>query len=471
MARNRKGPDDPGDGTADRLVSAEMEPNPDSRAASVPFPVVGIGASAGGLDAASELLEALPPGLGMAFVLVQHLEPHHESELASILSRFTKMPVRQVHDGAKVEPDHLYVIPPNTVMTLESGILRLTPRNLSAKPHLPIDSFFVSLAEDQGSNAIAVVLSGGASDGAQGIRAVKTRDGITFCQDEKSAKFGGMPHSAAATGAVDFVLPPKEIAAELVRIRSHPYISPVERSDGGLGFGDGDLRKIFQMLRAASKVDFSNYKQSTIRRRIGRRMLVHQMTSLAEYAEFLQKNPADIVDLYRDILICVTSFFREPSTFEALARAVSEALSRRPPDDPFRIWVAGCATGEEAYSIAIAALERIDAANLRTPIQVFGTDIGEIAIDRARAGIYSQQIESELTPDRLHRFFTRIDAGYRISQAIRDQCVFARHDLTADPPFSKWTWSVAATSLSILGRRCNSEFCRRCTTASSKTGC
>lgn len=407
---------------------------PDNR-----FFIVGIGASAGGLEAFLELLRALPLSTGMAFVVVQHLEPNYESQLAEILSRATPMPVVQAAEGMSVQPNHVYVIPPNTVMIIREKALRLAPRSQSKKPYYPIDAFFESLANDQGVNAVGVVLSGGASDGAEGIRAIKRRGGITFSQDEQSAKSGGMPHSAIATGAVDFVLPPARIAEELTKIESNPYLTlPPEQLDEPVVpvETDGELQKIFDLVQHATSVDFSQYKQSTIRRRIGRRLVVHHLSALGEYVQFLEDNPSEIDALYRDLLISVTSFFREPKMFEALGKAITEYIEARPGNEGFRLWVPGCATGEEAYSIAVTVFEILQDSRKEFPLQVFGTDISESAIDRARAGIYSEKIQDNISPERLRRFFSRSDSGYRISQQIRESCVFARHDLTSDPPFS-----------------------------------
>jgi two-component system CheB/CheR fusion protein len=415
------------------------ERNPASIPPAKRFYIVGIGASAGGLEAFVELLRALPPDAGLAVVVVQHLEPNYESQLAEILSRATSMPVVQAEEGMQVERNHVYVIPPNTVMIIRDGALHLAPRSQSSRPHYPIDVFFESLAADQGSNAVGVVLSGGASDGAEGIRSIKRKGGITFSQDEQSAKSGGMPHSAIATGAVDFILPPARIAGELARIEANPYLAiPADQLEEGVAAveADGELQRILDLVQRATSIDFSQYKQSTIRRRIGRRLVVHHLGTLGEYVRHLENNPAEIEDLYRDLLISVTSFFREPQMFEALAKAISQYVEARTGDDPFRLWIPGCATGEKAYSITITVFEVLQAARKEIPVQVFGTDISESAIDRARAGIYPEKIRDDISPERLRRFFARSDSGYRVSQQIRESCVFARHDLTSDPPFS-----------------------------------
>ncbi len=385
----------------------------------------------------------------MAFILVQHLEPTHESHLPEILARGTTIPVVQAQDGVRVESDHLYVIPPNTMMTIQQGILHLSARAESVSPHNPIDHFFRSLADDQGSHAIGIVLSGSASDGAQGLLAIKCAAGTTFCQDEESAKYGGMPHSAIATGAVDFVLSPRAIAEELARISAHPYLASPDSATPGTGGGplsaegkalqqDAEyVAKILNILRKATGVDFAQYKESTIRRRIARRMLVNNCTTLGEYLARLGRDPSEADNLYRDILISVTQFFREPETFASLARSVARLLETRDRHAPFRVWCAGCATGEEAYSLAIVVTEALEAAGLQTPLQLFGTDVSEQAIDRARAGAYPDSIVADVPPARLNRFFTKTETGYCISKSIRECCIFARHDLIKDPPFSQ----------------------------------
>jgi two-component system CheB/CheR fusion protein len=418
------------------------------------FPVVGIGASAGGLEACIELLTSLPGRTGMAFVVVQHLEPHHESHLPEILARSTTMEVLQARDGTPLEADHLYVVPPNVVLTIQDSTLHLAPRSDGANQYFPIDQFFFSLADDQGTRAIGVILSGGSSDGALGLRAIKCASGTTFSQTEESAKYGGMPHSAIATGAVDFILTPRSIAGELARISAHPYLTDASTGfDEGAGIAQDDenFQKILLRLRAATRVDFTQYKQNTIRRRIARRMLVHNVETVREYVAHLDAHPEELNDLYRDILISVTQFFREPAMFTALSGILTGVLQKRDRNAPFRIWCAGCATGEEAYSLAIAITEIMETAGLSTPIQLFGTDISDSAIDRARAAIYPEQVQEEVSEERLSRFFTRVERGYRISSSIRECCIFARHDLIRDPPFSQLDLVSCRNVLIYLG--------------------
>jgi two-component system CheB/CheR fusion protein len=424
-----------------------------------PLTIVGIGASAGGLEAFTQLLRSLPADTGMAFVLVQHLDPKHESMLTQILSQRTKMPVYEVKDGMAAEPDHVYIIPPNTDMTISGGVLALAPRTQVRGHHMPVDHFFHSLAEDQKSKAVGVILSGTASDGSLGLKAIKAEGGITFAQDEKSAKYGGMPHSAAAASAADFILPPEGIARELVRISLPPYL-PTEdgalknagkAGDRILPNGNG-LGGIFAILKSATGVDFTHYKQATPKRRILRRMALRRIENIKDYGRYLEDNPAEGEALCQDILIHVTGFFRDPETFAALADQVfPEMMKNRGPQRPVRVWVPGCSTGEEAYSLAIALVEFLGKKATNIPIQIFATDILDGAIHKARAGRYPENIASALSPERLERFFVRMDGGYQVSKSIREMCVFAKHDLTSDPPFSNLDLISCRNVLIYLG--------------------
>ncbi len=399
----------------------------------VSFPVVAIGASAGGLDAFTALLHALPPETGMAFVLIQHLEPKHESALTSLLSKTTAMRVVEVSDGMGMEPNHVYVIPPNTNMTIRKGVLRLAPRSELFGLQRPIDDFSMALAEEQGSAAIGVVLSGTGSDGTYGLKAIKAAGGVTFAQDPKTAQWSAMPMSAITAGSVDFVLSPKAIAAELARIGRHPYVVEAREVPEG-----SELDKLCLILRSAVGVDFRLYKQATVRRRIARRMALQKIASLEKYAHILKQNPVEAQALADDIFIHVTRFFRDPECFQALRKQVLAKLGvKRSPDDPIRVWVAGCSTGEEVYSIAILLLEELGEKAHRVKIQIFGTDIQEHAVERARAGVYTEAAVDGVSPARLKRFFLKTDSGYQIQKSIRDVCVFARHDLAKDPPFSR----------------------------------
>ena len=407
------------------------------------FPIVGVGASAGGLQALSELLANLPVKTGMAFVLVQHLDPTHPSQLTDLMSRVTKMPVVEARDGMAVEPDHVYVIPPNANLATLDGVLSVSPRVRGH--HTPIDFFLQSLSRSRRNTAIGVVLSGAGTDGTLGLRAIKAEGGITFAQDKESAVYGSMPHSAVASGNVDFVLPPEGIAQELARIARDPYLREPKESEMEETSTEEaleaeevqDLGMLFAALRTATGVDFSHYKRTTILRRIRRRMLVHQMDKLSDFHSYLKKNPGEVAALYQDLLINVTEFFRNPEVFEFLTSEVfPKIIKDRPADQPIRLWASGCSSGEEAYSLAIALLEFLGENTVNTRIQLFGTDLSEPAIDLARAGFYPESAVAAVSPERLRRFFSKVEGGYRISKAIREMCVFARHNIFADPPFS-----------------------------------
>lgn len=370
----------------------------------------------------------------MAFVLVQHLAPTHASVLAEILSRATSMPVMEVHDEPAVEPNHVYVIPPARSMTIVSGALHLLPREGRGAPH-PVDQFFRSLAVDRRHRAIGVVLSGTASDGTIGLQAIKAEGGITFAQDD-SAQQSGMPHSAIAAGGVDFVLPPDEIAREIVRIGRHPYTVPVPE-EASLP-AEPDLSQVLRLLQRRSGVDFTDYKFNTLYRRITRRMVLLQLNDLGQYIAFLQKNPAELDALYHDILINVTSFFRDPEVFDALKEKVFPRLvAERRQHDPVRVWSIGCSTGEEAYSVAMAWAEFAEAIGTPVKVQVFATDLNESVVTTARSGIYPKDISQDVSPERLRRFFVEVDGQYRITKEIREACVFSRHNVLGDPPFSR----------------------------------
>jgi two-component system CheB/CheR fusion protein len=403
------------------------------------FPVVGVGASAGGLEAFDALLRHLPADSGTAVVFVQHLSPEHSSNLTEILSRSTRMPVREAADGMRIERNHVYVIPPNQDLAVMQGELQLMPRSESPARHMPIDYLFRSLAEEQGSLAVGVVLSGTGSDGAAGLRAIKAEGGLTLAQDEQSARYSGMPHAAAATGQVDLVLRAEEIAEKIARIVKHPHVRrPPDGQEESNGLGAPQaLKKIFLLVRQATAVDFSQYKQSTVERRIARRMVLHQLESPQDYLKYVQRNPREIHALFDDMLITVTSFFREPEAFDALHEKVfPHIVQDRTHQSPIRVWVPGCSTGEEAYSLAISLLEYLARYDRHVPIQVFGTDISEPAIERARHGYYPENIAGDVSEERLRRYFTRSGDGYQISKTVRDQCVFARQNLVKDPPFS-----------------------------------
>ncbi|PYX07702.1 MAG: hypothetical protein DMG88_13550, partial [Acidobacteria bacterium] len=427
------------------------------------FPIVGVGASAGGLEAFSQLLRQLPEKTGMAFVLVQHLDPTHGSVLPEILARTTRIPVKEVTDGTSILQDHIYVIPANTDMVIEGGVLRLRARMLVRGQHMPIDLFFHSLADERGGRAIGVILSGTASDGTAGCTAIKAAGGITFAQDEKSAKYSSMSRSAINAGCIDLVAPPKEIAKELARIGRHPYIAPTiaQREEASTIATGTELEELFSLLRDATGVDFAHYKQTTLQRRIKRRMVSHRLEKLKDYIRFIKQNQGEVDELYRDILIHVTGFFRDSEAFNALRKTVFPVLfrDRKPDDGPVRIWIPGCSTGEEAYSIAIALVEYMwDEARNVSPasattkvVQIFASDISDAALDRARSGLYTEAAVTEVSPERLQRFFVKLEGGYQISKSIREMVIFAKQNLAHDPPFSNLDLISCRNLLIYLG--------------------
>lgn len=398
-----------------------------------PRAIVGIGASAGGLEAFSAFLEAMPPDTGLAFVFVLHMAPGHHSLLAEILSRVTSMRVTEVQQEVKVEPNHVYVIPPGRAMIIEDGMLKLSPRPEAAQ-HRSVDGFFSSLAAALGHRSIGVILSGTATDGTIGLEAIKVAGGLTFAQDA-SALHDGMPQSAISSGCVDLVLSPADIAREIAPLGTHPYIGGL--ADDALARG-AELEDVLAVLREESGVDFGQYKSSTLNRRINRRMVLHKFPSLGEYADYLRKNVREIEALYHDILISVTSFFRDPEAFESLKTLVlPEVFKDRSQHDTVRLWVLGCSTGEEAYSMAIALKEYAAAIASPATLVVYATDLNSAVIEKARAAWYPDGIARDVSPERLRRFFVEGDGGYRVAKAIREICVFARQNVLADPPFSR----------------------------------
>ncbi|HXX17575.1 MAG TPA: chemotaxis protein CheB [Candidatus Eremiobacteraceae bacterium] len=403
--------------------------------------VVAIGASAGGIEAFKDFVRNLPTDTGFAFVFIQHLDPTHQSILSELVAKETKMPVSEVRNGLQVAPNHIFIIPPNSNMTIAGNTLELTPREDGHHgAHMSVDHFMRSLAEAKGNRAIGVILSGSGSDGTLGMAEIQAQGGVTFAQDEATARYDGMPHSAVAAGCADYILPPKGIARELSRIAKHPFVArPDAQSVTQLTTaGEGGLETIFQLLRRHTGVDFTHYRQTTILRRIQRRMLVHKIDKLNDYVRLLQTSSAEIKALYQDMLINVTSFFRNPKAFEELKTEVfPEIFKQHSAEQSVRVWTPGCASGEEAYSLAIVLLEYLGEKAGQVPIQIFGTDVSETSIARARTGIYPENIQGDVSPERLRRFFTKVEGGYRISKSIRDVCIFAQHNLLSDPPFSQ----------------------------------
>src|SRR6266568_955304 len=405
-------------------------------------PIVGIGGSAGGFEAAMELLRNLPSRTGMAFVIVQHLDPHHASRLSNLLGKVTAMPVSEVTGTTTPKPNTVYVQPPNKCVIAKDGTLTLVRRE--ERLNVAIDHFFESLAEECGSRAIGVVLSGTGSDGTAGLRAIKAAGGLTFAQSEESAKFDAMPRSAIRAGFVDLVLTPREIAREIERISNHPYIrrplsDPEEIEKAAYKQAD-DLGRIFLSLKKQMGVDFSAYKESTLIRRIQRRMALHRIEKMSQYARFLRDNKKEIEALFDDLLINVTRFFRDEALFRALKKRFLPALLKNKSKDrqpELRAWVPGCATGEEVYSLAICILETLGSSLSKMRIQIFGTDLSESVIEHARLGIYSSAIEKDVSSARLKRFFVKRDGSYQIHRNVRDICTFARQNICVDPPFSR----------------------------------
>ncbi|MHB8419938.1 MAG: CheR family methyltransferase [Myxococcales bacterium] len=396
------------------------------------FPVAGIGASAGGLEAIEKLLGQLQPD-GTAYVVLQHLPPGRESALTEILTRATRLPVSILREGMVLQRDRVHVVPPNADVRLEGLKVHLTiPQDLSVPRH-GIDSFFRSLAAELGRLSIGVVLSGAGSDGTLGLRAIKDQGGITFVQDPGTAGTTSMPQSALDAGVADFCLSPESIGDELVRISGHPYVA-----HGGEALDEHELAKVFLLLRESFGVDFSTYKRPTLDRRIQRRMALHRMSSLRDYGALLGSMPAELSILYADLLVGVTSFFRDPDVFELLKNAIfPRMMEERGADQAIRIWVPGCASGEEAYSIAIVLLEFLGDAAGDHAIQIFATDIDDVALERARHAFYPASIEADVSPERLARFFKAEKEGYRVVRRVRDLVVFARHNLGRDPPFGR----------------------------------
>jgi len=395
--------------------------------------VVGIGASAGGLEASRKLIDVLPASSGMAFILVQHLDPTHESLMVDLLSGHTGMPVRQAADGMIVEPDHVYVIPPGTYLSVAGGALRVTVPLAHHGARMPFDFLLHSLAETFGARAAGVVLSGTGADGSLGLHDIKKHGGLAIAQDPTEAAFDGMPQSAIQAGAVNVVLPIAAIPGALMSFsRSEPVNDVAEASDW--------LPRIIGMLRAKTPHDFTLYKPGTLRRRIERRMAILSLraSDIDHYLDILQGDEAELDLLAKDLLIHVTSFFRDPKVFDVLESEIIPGLVQRAgADGPLRIWVPGCSTGEEAYSLAILFREAITAAKLNVKLQLFASDVDPDAVASAREGVYPKSIEGQVSPERLARYFSRDDRGYRAAPELRSCVVFTVQDVLADPPFAR----------------------------------
>ena len=411
-------------------------PPDDARRPRLPFPVVGVGASAGGLEAYTEFLRACPADPGMAFVFVQHLPPDRESMLVELLARQTHMPVLEVEDGRQIEPDHVYVIRPGHTLTVRDGRLRLGPV-LAARGHgRPVDDFFRSLAEEQQQRAVAVVFSGMGSNGTAGAQAVKAVGGLVIAQEPESAKFPGMPRSLIDAHLPDYILRPSEVPEALIRYASQPYAA----GDGGEPTPRDEqvLADVLAVLRARTRHDFAGYRKPTLLRRVRRRMGLGQFASMVDYVRALRQTPAEVAALADDLLIHVTGFFRDPEAWEALREKVVDPLAvERSDGAEVRCWVAACATGEEAYSLAMLLVEAAEARGKRFDVKVFATDMAERALGSARSGAFPNGIESEVSPERLARFFDRDDSFYRVKKELRELVIFAPQNILQDPPFSR----------------------------------
>jgi chemotaxis methyl-accepting protein methylase/PAS domain-containing protein len=431
-------------GETSQSTSAEKTPVKGSGKDSLkPFYIVGIGASAGGLEALGQFFTHMSPSCGLAFVVVTHLDPTQKGMMPELLQRSTKMKVYQVEDGLKVSPNCVYVIPPNKDLSILHGTLQLLEPTAARGLRLPIDFFFKHLAEDRKERSIAIILSGMGSDGTLGVSAIKEKLGMVMAQDIRSAKADGMPRSAIGTGLVDYVAPVEELPARLMDYVNHATMTPPlpRRADILVEKTTGMVQKMFVLLRAQTGHDFSFYKKSTIYRRIERRMAVHQIADMSLYVRYLQENPQEIDLLFRELLIGVTSFFRDPESFEALKKELEAyILEGKKQGSMLRIWVPGCSTGEEAYSIAMILMECLEGLGRKSrfKIQIFATDIHKEGIEKARQGVYLPNIAAQVSPERLDRFFTREESGgYRINKEIRELVVFAPQNLIMDPPFTK----------------------------------
>src|SRR5579885_1365926 len=402
------------------------------------FHIVGMCASAGGLEAFEQFFRIMPSDSGMAFILIPHLDPTHKSIMVDLIKRVTRMKVFEARDGMQVEPNTIYVIPPDNDLSILEGRLQLIEPTAPRGQRRPIDYFFRTLAQDQGEKAICIILSGTGSDGSVGLKAIKGEGGMVIVQDPTTAKYDGMPRSAIDTGLVDYILPPDKMPEQLIKYAKMSRARPMEKRADVTRKDSDLLDKILVLVRSHTGHDFSLYKRNTIMRRLEKRMGIHQIGKMSDYLRLLQENPVEIDAFFKDLLIGVTNFFRDPQAFEALKTKVCPELFKgRPSSSPIRVWVVGCSTGEEAYSIAIVLNEYMQEKKLAHKIQIFATDMDNDALEVARMGVYSDSIAVDVSPQRLNRFFTREGNTYRVNKKIRELVVFASQNVIKDPPFSK----------------------------------
>jgi two-component system CheB/CheR fusion protein len=415
------------------------------------LPIVGLGASAGGLEAFEAFFTAMPPDSGIAFVLVSHLDPIHVSIMPELIRKRTKMEVLPIKDGMRVQPDTVYVVPPNQDLSILNGVLQLMEQSKPRGVNLPIDGFFQALARDQGANATAIIFSGTGADGTLGIKAIKGEAGMVMVQDEGSAKYDGMPRSAIGTGLVDYILPPAEMPGQLLKDLRHKVHATTATI-----LADGErmpdtLQKISILLRNRTGHDFSLYKKNTILRRIERRMHVHQIDTVEDYILYLQKSAVELDILFKELLIGVTSFFRDPRAFDKLRENLRELLGEKPDGYTMRVWVAGCSSGEEAYSVAILLEEVMEELGRHFNVQIFATDIDADAVNAARAGIFPDSIAANVNAARLKRWFSKEENHYRVKKSIREMLVFAVQSIIKDPPFTRLDLLCCRNLLIYLG--------------------
>lgn len=417
------------------------------------FFIVGIGASAGGLETLNAFLSIMPSDSGMAFVIIQHLSPDYKSIMVSLLEKQTHMAVNQIEDGTKVLPNHIYLNPPGKNVAIFNRTLHLLDPARSSAINMPVDFFFRSLSEDLAEKAIGIILSGTASDGTLGIKAIKGEGGMAMVQQPDTAKYDGMPRSAVETGLIDYIVPVEKMPETLAQYVQHPFLELEKKSKLTDSPHKNNMQKIFALIRSKTGHDFSQYKPNTISRRIERRLAVHQIKSLSDYILFIQKNPAEIETLFNNLVIGVTNFFRDPEAFKVLEQEVILSLLKdKAPDSTIRFWIAGCSTGEEAYSLAIIVSEIMEKIQKHFNVQIFATDIDPAAIDIARRGIYPENIGVDISPDRLRRFFTKNPDGFHVKKQIRDMIVFSTQNIIKDPPFSRLDLVSCRNLLIYMGR-------------------